>query len=278
MKQEWAKLDSSWEDLESKMSEAGLSMVSSIQPSIVRLYVGGLDLNIPRSVFRKTGEASSTWTLGDLFEGGVWDERLPRSEDGRIVLDKSPICVEGLLCDSASATRSGNISVPDDEQPYLGYVASTLALDFGMKVTGGSTTLQTHEIEQLSAILQGWCPGRPRDMKLLYRASRDGWSSDAFHARCRDDSPSTISLFRVKAEGANTSDSVVGGFSTVPWTKRAAEDRGVNSPGSFLFVLRNGNEGSHTVQPAKWGPKEGRIGLVNCTRCHGPCFGLSSWT
>ncbi|CAN0546804.1 unnamed protein product, partial [Ectocarpus sp. 12 AP-2014] len=219
MKKEWDKLDSGWEDLESKMSEAGMSMVSSIQPSIVRLNVGGLDLNIARSVFRKTGEASSSsWTLGDILEGGLWDKRLPRSEDGRIVLDESPLCVEKLLCNSTSSKRSGNITLPDDEKPYIGYVASALGLGVGMKVTGGSTTLQPHEIGQLTATMQGWCPGRPGGLALLYRASRDGWTGDAFHARCGDDSPSTISLYRIYAQGTNTNDNVVGGFSSVPWT------------------------------------------------------------
>ncbi|CAN0011960.1 unnamed protein product, partial [Ectocarpus fasciculatus] len=275
MKQEWAKLDSSWEDLESKMSEAGMSLLSSTQPSIVRLNVGGLDLDVPRSVFRKTGGASSTWTLGDLFEGCVWDKRLPRSEDGRIVLDKSPICVEELLCVDASSTRSGKNSFPDDVQPNIGHVASALALDPVMKVTGGSTTLQTHEIEQLSAILLEWCPGRPRGMELLYRASRDGWSSDAFHARCGDDSPSTISLFRVKAQGTNTSDSVVGGFSSVPWTTPNDVHGCRQSLGSFLFMLKNGNEGSHTVQPGIWGgrkPHFSGFGFVIRDAEKGPFF------
>ncbi|CAM9795554.1 unnamed protein product [Ectocarpus fasciculatus] len=263
MKQEWAKLDTGWEDLESKMSEAGMSMVSSTQPSIVRLNVGGLDLDIPRSVFRKTGEASSSsWTLGDLFEGCVWDKRLPRSENGRILLDDSPICVEELLCDSASSKRSGTISLPDDEQPYIGYVASALGLDFGMNVSGGSSTLQPHEIERLTATISGWCPGRPRGMALLYRASRDGWYRSEFRARCGDESPSTISLFRVKAKRNGDSYSVIGGFSSVPSTPRA--DYYVDSPGSFLFVLKAGNEESHNVQPTKWGPKAGVVGHALC--------------
>ncbi|CAN0470493.1 unnamed protein product [Ectocarpus sp. 8 AP-2014] len=142
-----------------------------------------------------------------------------------------------------------------------------------MKVTGGSTTLQPHEIGQLTAIMQGWCPGRPRGMELLYRASRDGSSGPAFHARCGDDSPSTISLFRVKAQGASTSDSVVGGFSSVPWTTRSTIDHAVYSPGSFLFMLKDGNEGSHAVRPSKWGPKEGQNGFVVCYADEGPRFG-----
>ncbi|CAM9746513.1 unnamed protein product, partial [Ectocarpus sp. 6 AP-2014] len=238
MKQEWNKLDYGWEDLESKMSEAGMSMVSCIQPRIVRLNVGGLDVNIARSVLRKKGEASSsTWTLGDLFEGCVWDKRLPRSEDDRIVLGESPVCVEELVCDGASSKRSGNSNLPDDEKPYICGVASALGLDVGIKVTGGSTTLEPHEIGQLTAIMQGWCPGRPRGMELLYRALRDGWSGDTVHARCGDDSSSTISLFWVEAQGVNTSDSVVGRFSGVPWTTRPPDDRAVHPLGSFLFML-----------------------------------------
>ncbi|CAN0523588.1 unnamed protein product, partial [Ectocarpus sp. 12 AP-2014] len=278
MKKEWDKLDSGWEDLASKMSEAGMSMVSSIQPSIVRLNVGGLALNIARSMFWKTGDASSSsWTLGDIFEGGVWDKRLPRSEDGRIVLDESPLCVEELLCDGASSKRSGITSLPDDEKPYIGYVAGALGLDLGMKVTGGSTTLQPHEIGQLTAIMQGWCPGRPTGVELLYRASRDGWSGDAFHARCGDDSPSTISLYRICGQGANTNDNVVGGFSSVPWTTRPRQCSAVNSPGSFLFMLKDGNEGLHAVQPARWWPKQGRASAVVCRADEGPMFGDTNY-
>ncbi|CBJ28933.1 conserved unknown protein [Ectocarpus siliculosus] len=238
MKKEWDTLDSGWEALESKISQAGMSMVSSIPPSFVRLNVGGLDVNIARSVFRKTGEASSSsWTLGDLFEGCVWDKRLPRSEDGRIVLDASAVCVEELLCDGASSKRSGNNNLPVDEKPYIGGVASALGLCVGMKVTGGSTILQLHEAERLTATFLGWCPGRPEGLELLYRASRDGWSGAAFHARCGDDSPFTTSLFRIKVESNEDSYSVVGGFSSVLWTTRSTDDRGVHSPGSFLFML-----------------------------------------
>ncbi|CAM9746622.1 unnamed protein product [Ectocarpus sp. 6 AP-2014] len=103
-----------------------MSMVSSIQPNMVRLNAGGLDVNIARSVFRKTGEASSsTWTLGDLLEGCVWDKRLPRSRDDHIVLDESPMCVEELLCDGASK-RPGHASFPEDEQKYLEHASSAL--------------------------------------------------------------------------------------------------------------------------------------------------------
>ena len=107
------------------MSEAGIFKVSYIMPSVVRLNVGGLDLNIPRSVFEGIREASSSssWHLGDLFEGGVWDKRLPRAGDGRVVLDESPVCVEELLCDGASYS-TGNTSLPDDQRPYLAYLST----------------------------------------------------------------------------------------------------------------------------------------------------------
>ncbi|CAM9689048.1 unnamed protein product [Ectocarpus sp. 12 AP-2014] len=279
MKQEWAKLDSGWEGLESKMSEAGMSMVSSIQQNVVRLNVGGLDVNIARSVFRKTGEASSsTWTLGDLFERCVWDKRLPRCEYGRIVLDESPMCIEELLCNGASK-RPGHASFPEDEQKYLEHVSSALGLhvEVGVSLSGGSTTLPHDEAERLTATFLGWCPSRPEGLELLYRASRDGWSGHAFHARCDDDSPSTISLFPVKAESNEDGDSVVGGFSSVPWTPPPGPEvhLGSDSPGSFLFMLKVGEEGSDNFQPTKWGVRGGKVGVVNCSRSHGPYFGGS---
>ncbi|CAB1098616.1 unnamed protein product [Ectocarpus sp. CCAP 1310/34] len=242
-KKEWDKLDSGWEALEFKMNETGMSTVSSFHPSIVRLDVGGLDVNIAWSVLReKVVASSSSWTLGDLFKGGVWDKRLPSPEDGRIVLDESPVCVEEILSDGASSKRSGSNNLPDDEKPYIGYVASAL----GLGLQPGMVSWQAD------------------------RASRDSWSDHAFHARCGDDSPSTISLFCVEAQGANNSDSVVGRFSVVPWTASPEFSPVLPSPGSFLFMLKDGNEGSDAVQPSKWGPKVGYTGQVVDGRTEGP--------
>lgn len=48
----------------------------------------------------------------------------------------------------------------------------------GMAVEGGSEVLQPNDINRLTATLRRWCPGKPAKMELLYRASRDGWTSE----------------------------------------------------------------------------------------------------
>ncbi|CAN0296894.1 unnamed protein product, partial [Pylaiella littoralis] len=108
--------------------------------------------------------------------------------------------------------------------------------------------------------------------KLLYRASRDGWTSASFHVRCRDDSPSTITLFRVERQGSDCSDSIIGGFSSVPWNNNNSFS---TSPGAFLFMLKDGNvSGSTPFQPVKWEIFSENVGTaVFHGSLYGPCFG-----
>lgn len=57
---------------------------------MVWLKVGGSEVSIHRSVFKRTNVSSTTSFLADLFERVTWDKRLPRDSDGCIVLDVSP--------------------------------------------------------------------------------------------------------------------------------------------------------------------------------------------
>ena len=70
---------------------------------------------------------------------------------------------------------------------------------------------------------------RPFTLSLLYRASRDGRTNAAFHARCDGKGP-TLTALR-SANGC-----VFGGFAAVGW---ASADFGVwvKAPGSWLFSL-----------------------------------------
>ena len=70
---------------------------------------------------------------------------------------------------------------------------------------------------------------RPFTLSLLYRASRDGRTNEAFHARCDGKGP-TLTALR-SANGC-----VFGGFAAVGWASPAS---GVyaKAPGSWLFSL-----------------------------------------
>lgn len=138
-----------------------------------------------------------------------------------------------------------------------------------MAAAGRSTVLEASEMDQLTAVIKDWCTGRPEGLKLLYRASRDGWSPAAFHAKCSRSSPS-ITLVRVAALSGETAGSVVGGFSSVSW----AGDGWYESSGAFIFMLKDGSSGG--FQPMKWGVKHSEPGrAVWCSRASGPTFGLN---
>lgn len=249
MDEKWDEVDRGWEILKQRKADVGITKPASPSESLVQLNVGGFHHNIRRSVLASAKRSSAAWNLADLFDS-VWDERVPRDTDGRIVLDESPICVKRLMHillnttagTSADSSGAGN-AVLADHQPYLAYVSRALGLsdplpELGMDVVGGSTILEPHGLGPLSATLQGWCPDMPDQLELLYRASRDGWEPADFHARCGDDSPSTVTLFQV---GNGSSASIVGGFSSVPWTP--SNVTGFEpSRGSFLFMLKDGNE------------------------------------
>ena len=68
---------------------------------------------------------------------------------------------------------------------------------------------------------------RPFTLSLLYRASRDGRTNAAFHARCDGKGP-TLTALR-SANGC-----VFGGFAAVGWASVASF---VKAPGSWLFSL-----------------------------------------
>lgn len=76
------------------------------------------------------------------------------------------------------------------------------------------------ELDRLARTVLDWCPGNPDGLDQLYRASRDGWDTKHFHARCGDDSPMTVTLYRLKdaSNRKGLGSSVLGCFSSVPWT------------------------------------------------------------
>lgn len=267
----WDGIDKHQGDLEAPMGEVGISKPSSSN-DVLRLNVGGSNVTVHRSVLNTCTDGdgiSPNWNLCDLFES-VWDKRIPRDADGRIVLDESPTCVKHLLrallkksgaaaLDSPSS-RSGQ-DLPSDETTYLPFVSRALRMAgqspaMGIPVAGGSTVLAPTEVGPLSDILRGWCPGNPSRLHLIYRASRDGWGGKAFHERCGDESPVTITLFRIlSSAGTAVTDTIVGGFSKSSWSSNNPPESRF-SPHAFMFILKyGGGDGSSSFQPAKWPPR-----------------------
>lgn len=130
----WADLDSQWPGVKQRMSGMGIAKKAPLDEHTVELNVRGSLVNFRRPLVetQKKGEGGLR-TLAGLFDS-VWDERLPRDADGRIVLDESPACVKHLLhkglkgSEEASASQAMDEAFPADEKPYLPYVSRTLGL------------------------------------------------------------------------------------------------------------------------------------------------------
>ncbi|CAN0450023.1 unnamed protein product, partial [Scytosiphon promiscuus] len=171
----------------------------------------------------------------------VWDKRLPRDNDGNIVIDESTVCMKHIirtfLKESSMAMGTTGLPFGDDlstdEMALASFLHARRVLGMKMMLMGDTHVLKPHDLA--TATLQKWCPGKPALMKLLYRATRDGWAGRDFHSRCGDDSPSTITLFRVL--NYNSTNSVVGGFSSVSWSSSSNRGAFKSSPGAFVFML-----------------------------------------
>lgn len=277
MDEAWEQLDEGWESLEKGMVSTGMVKPTPSDEGMVRLNVGGSHVNVRRSFLEELRDRyPESWSLGHLFEG-VWDRRLPRDADGRIVLDESPTCVRYLVhgmlnspeVTKASKFLASHMSLSADEEPDLPYVSRVLRLSGPRgKVTGGSTMLGHDGLFPAAFTILNWCPGRCRGLELIYRASPDGLDPAAFHSRCDVNVFPTITLIRVGDRKSNR-DSVVGGFSSISWHSIGCY---AAAPDAFVFMLKRGSMPGFV--PAKWGLRNRQDDCaIFCDPGYLPCFG-----
>ena len=95
-------------------------------------------------------------------------------------------------------------------------------------------------------------------MELLYRGTRDGMSSDAFHNRCNNKGP-TISLFK------NENGYIFGGYASIDWT---SYNNYRSAPDSFIFTLTN----KYNIEPTKFPNTDTRYSIYDHSN-YGPTFG-----
>ena len=94
--------------------------------------------------------------------------------------------------------------------------------------------------------------------KLLYRATRDGFTSQAFHAKC-DGMGNTITIIK------SNFNYVFGGFVSPVWI---SSGNWTNDPNAFLFSLRRGEES----YKAKFAVKDAGYAFYGVSSS-GPTFG-----
>ena len=95
---------------------------------------------------------------------------------------------------------------------------------------------------------------------LLYRGSRDGWSSANFHSHCDNKGP-TVTVIR------STGGYIFGGYTDQPW---ASNGDWVTSSKAFLFVLHCHSGLDPTKMPLKGSSNQ--HAHYNCSS-YGPTFG-----
>ena len=118
-------------------------------------------------------------------------------------------------------------------------------------------TYQTSKLitsdKQLNLIKSGILDSKNKDLKLklLYIASQDGDTPDAFHSKCDGKAP-TLTVFKTK------NDLIFGGYTDVKWDKISESIKGKNT---FLFSFNN-----MKIYKGKDG------GQIYCSKEHGPWF------
>ncbi|GBB89069.1 hypothetical protein RclHR1_15720003 [Rhizophagus clarus] len=100
----------------------------------------------------------------------------------------------------------------------------------------------------------------PYDFKLLYRASRDGDTAEAFHSKC-DNKGATIIIVKIK-----NSDQIVGGYNPLSWN---SSNKYKFTCDSFIFSFIN----KFYLQSAKVGYSNGNARSIGDYLSYGPIFG-----
>ncbi|PKY33914.1 hypothetical protein RhiirB3_453211 [Rhizophagus irregularis] len=102
------------------------------------------------------------------------------------------------------------------------------------------------------------------EFKLIFRGSRDGFTSNKFHTICHNQ-PRTVAIIKVK-----DSTEILGGYNPMEW-------KFVNSFGttndSFIFSFRNKNINDHIISRVNI-----KVSAINYWTRYGPSFGYGDLT
>ncbi|ETO13273.1 hypothetical protein RFI_24099 [Reticulomyxa filosa] len=113
--------------------------------------------------------------------------------------------------------------------------------------------------------LLSYFPRSKATLRLLFAASRDGFSAKAFHEKCDWNGP-TVTVVQSKHF-----NHVFGGYASVPWDNRRDFKRDTDA---FIFLLRSSLPTFSSLKSAKWTVKD-----PDCAVFHhptgGPNFGIS---
>jgi hypothetical protein len=124
----------------------------------------------------------------------------------------------------------------------------------------GGSELESKIVSELPPILNEFSD---RSIRLLYRGSRDGFSSVKFHAQC-DGIGSTLTLIETSRHN------IFGGYTPCVWSSTGG-DVFDESGRSFIFTLKN----PHNLGARKFTLVKGKRAIY-CHPGDGPTFGIGS--
>jgi hypothetical protein len=99
-----------------------------------------------------------------------------------------------------------------------------------------------------------------KQLRLLYRGSRDGFGASNFHSKC-DDESTTVTIIQT------TKDFIFGGFSSLAWDS-SGQWKADNARKSFVFSVRN----PHNIADKKFSLTN-PTNTIFCYSSYGPLFG-----
>ncbi|XP_046397700.1 kelch-like protein diablo [Ischnura elegans] len=132
-----------------------------------------------------------------------------------------------------------------------------------IKLFPGSQIL-VQEKASYQRILNNWFGVPKQGWRLVYRASTQGYSAEAFHRHCDGISPTYVICVGARGE-------ICGGFSDVPWGKTTPKGHYVSSEKAFLFTLVNGLD----IPPTKYSIVKKMFAICYHPDC-GPIFGAGA--
>ena len=279
------------EDLEQKLPAKGAEEKNRPNPSpsdAIKLNVGG---DTSFTTRRDTLTSIPNSRLAQLF-CGRWDSALRRDGKGRVFLDVDPVQFRALLAWLVDMKRIE----PDSPSPSPPTASLPASHRSGFKelciyLCGPNAGIAQHGIvdscnessnpvedpkplrdlkdsllvspaqaKQLSTWLKEApsVAGKPC-FKLLFRASRDGFSNQAFHQKCDQQGPTVVVA---KSAGGH----LFGGYTETSWDSNSNYK---NCREAFLFRLG----GPGNIQPSKHAIFQNHQQGIYCNAGYAPTFG-----
>ena len=228
---------------------------------IIEINAGGTIITARRSILTQLKNTR----LEALFNGR-WDKKFLRDVNGRIFLDVNAMGFQAIVDYLNELTISSLDDLPDAPcvEAELEYILKHQLDLFGLadKMPPDSNIIKD---ASQATLLHNWLEEDGVDgvFRLLYRTSRDGETSQSFHAKC-DNKGCTITIIET------TDGHIIGGYSNTPWS---SSTRWSGAKKAFLFVLPDAAS-SPTSSPCKMklkNPNDGRA--VRHLADWGPIFG-----